>query len=122
MRRIWLILSGVPIGGLLTFLVVSAFATRYSVVGCETRVVLDLPPVDTTPLGDPRLERLRARLDSARRAQWDLTPGERYDLATKMAAGTATARDFPPLPPTRREHWCTVLDRWTGTITERRST
>src|ERR1041384_2880901 len=125
MRRGCLVLSGVAIGGLLTFLVASAFAARYSAVDCETRVVLDLPPADTTALGEPRLERLRASLQRRREqlqdTLWDVTPGERWRLATKMAEGTATAADFPPLPPTRRERWCTVLDRWTGTVSERQT-
>ena len=109
------------LGGALVGVTLDRLFQRYSVFECETRVVLDVPPTDTAPLGEPRLQRLKARLDSVRRARWDLTPGERYELAKKMAEGTATASDFPPLPPTRRERWCTVLDRWTGTITERRS-
>ena len=126
MRRGWLVVTGAGIGTLVAFLVVAGFAGRYSVVACETRVVLDVPPPDTTPLGDPRLERLRANLD--RRVQqlhdtlWDFTPGERWRLAQKIVEGTATEKDFPPLPPTRRERWCTVLDRLTGGVTARRAT
>jgi len=126
MRRVWLVASGIPVGALVTLLIVSRFAARYSVVSCETRVVLDVPPPDSTPLGDPRLERLRAALERRRRqiqdTLWDFTPGERWRLAQKIVEGTATEKDFPPLPPTRRERWCTVLDRLTGGVTARRTT
>ena len=126
MRRGWLVVTGVGIGTLVALLVVAGFTGRYSVVGCETRVVLDAPSPDTTPLGDPQLERLRAALERRRRqiqdTLWDFTPGERWRLAQKIVEGTATEKDFPPLPPTRRERWCTVLDRLTGGVTARRTT